>query len=254
MTIDCVALLLGRKGSKGLPGKNTMEVLGRPISHYSIMAAMNSKYVTDLYLSTDDEEIKNKVKEFDLQVIDRPKALCTDEALFEDALIHGYKEIIKRRNKKPDILVILMCNVVTIDNKLIDNAVDALLNDELADSAVSISILNMYSPLRARKLDENGYLQPFVPFETFGDPKTLSCDRDSQGDVFFADMSHSVSRSRALDDIDNGLLPQRWMGKKIIPVYNSYGCDIDLPWQVKASQWWLENNGFTEDITPYETS
>ena len=37
MTIDCVALLLGRKGSKGLPGKNTMHVLGRPISHYSIM-------------------------------------------------------------------------------------------------------------------------------------------------------------------------------------------------------------------------
>ena len=72
----------------------------------------------------------------------------------------------------------------------------------------------MYSPLRARKLDPNGYLELFISFEKFGDPSTLSCDRDSQGDVFFADMSHSVSRSRALDDIADGLLPQWWMGKK----------------------------------------
>ena len=120
MTIDCVALLLGRKGSKGIPGKNTMKILGRPISHYSIMAALNSKYVSDIYVSTDDDEIKNEANKFDLQIISRPDDLCTDEALFEDALIHGYKDIVRRRNKKPDMVVILMCNVVTIDNKLID--------------------------------------------------------------------------------------------------------------------------------------
>jgi CMP-N-acetylneuraminic acid synthetase len=254
MTIDCVALLLGRKGSKGLPGKNTMSIFGRPISHYSIMAALNSKHISELYLSTDDDQIKTQASEFNIEIIERPDELCTDEALFEDALIHGYKEIIKRRNKKPDMVVILMCNVATINNNLIDEAVDALINDDLADSAVSVSILNMYSPLRARKLAQDGYLYPFVPFETFGDPATLSCDRDSQGDVFFADMSHSVSRSRALDNIENGLLPQRWMGGKIIPVYNTYGCDIDLPWQAKATEWWLENNGFTIQTTPYDLS
>ena len=82
MTIDCVALLLGRKGSKGLPGKNTMNILGRPISHYSILAALNSKYVSELYLSTDDNVIKTQANEFNIQVIERPKELCTDEALF----------------------------------------------------------------------------------------------------------------------------------------------------------------------------
>ena len=100
----------------------------------------------------------------------------------------------------------------------------------------------------AMGVDEKGYLQPFVPFESFGDPETLSCDRDSQGDVFFADMSHSVSRSRALDDIAEGLLPQRWMGKKIIPVYQSYGCDIDAEWQVGASEWWITQNGLGKTL------
>jgi CMP-N-acetylneuraminic acid synthetase len=252
MSVDCIALILGRKGSKGLPGKNTMQILGRPISHYPIMAALNAKYIADVFVSTDDKKIKSEAKKFNLQVIDRPKELCSDAALFEDALIHGYHEIIKRRNRKPDMVVILMCNVVTVDNILIDNAVEALINDPEADSAVTVSKLNMYSPLRARKLSQDGYLKPFVSFESFGDPSSLSCDRDSQGDVFFADMSHSVSRSRALDDIDNGLLPQRWMGQKIVPVYNTYGCDIDLPWQVNASLWWLAERGFSDRVTPYE--
>ncbi len=62
MTIDCVAIILGRKGSKGLPGKNTMQVLGRPISHYSMMAAINSKYISDIFVSTDDMEIQSEAK------------------------------------------------------------------------------------------------------------------------------------------------------------------------------------------------
>ena len=242
MSLDCIAILLGRKGSKGLPGKNTMKILGR----------QNSKYISEIYVTTDDEEIMDAARSFDLEVIERPDSLCSDNALFEDALIHGYQEAAKRRGKKPDLVVILMCNVITVDNILIDTGIETLCDDPNADSAVSVSRLNMYSPLRARRQNENGYLLPFVPFESFGDPATLSCDRDSQGDVYFADMSHSISRASALDDIDNGLLPQRWMGQNILPVYNTYGCDIDLPWQVDASIGWLVEKGFTEDATPYE--
>jgi CMP-N-acetylneuraminic acid synthetase len=252
MSLDSIAILLGRKGSKGLPGKNTMKILGRPISHYSIMAAQNSKYVSEIYVTTDDEDIMAEASRFDLNIIERPDELCTDAALFEDALIHGYNEAVKRRGKKPDLVVILMCNVITVDNALIDTAIEALRDDPKADSAVTVSKLNMYSPLRARRQDEKGYLQPFVAFETFGDPATLNCDRDSQGDVYFADMSHSVSRSSTLDAIDDGLLPQRWMGQNILPVYNSFGCDIDEPWQVDASAQWLVEKGFSEEKTPYE--
>jgi CMP-N-acetylneuraminic acid synthetase len=252
MNLDTIAILLGRKGSKGLPGKNTMELLGRPISHYPILAAVNSRYVSDIYLTTDDDNIAAEARKLGADVIERPLELCTDEALFEDALVHGYEEAVRRRGEKPDIVVILMCNAVTVDAALIDTAVEALRDDPEADSAVSVSMLNMYSPLRARKQDAGGYLVPFVPFETFGDPNTLSCDRDSQGDVYFADMSHSVSRARALDTIADGLLPQRWMGQKILPVYNTFGCDIDLDWQVDTSVRWLKQKGFREDATPYE--
>ena len=253
MKKDVVAILLGRKGSKGLPGKNTSIILGRPISHYSLMAAEHSKFVSTTYLSTDDEEIIRASSRFEVELIERPKSLCTDEALFEDALLHAYKEILERRKgAKPEFVVVLMCNVITVTSELIDMGINALIENPDADSAVTVSRLNMYSPLRARKLNEKGFLLPFVPFETFGDPNKLSCDRDSQGDVFFADMSHSVCRAESLENMADGLLPQRWMGQNIIPVLNSFGCDIDEEWQVGASLSWLKSQGFSKMKTPYD--
>ena len=74
----------------------------------------------------------------------------------------------------------------------------------------------MWSPLRARKLDKNGLLKPFVKFEYFGNPKTLNCDRDSQGDVYFADMSLSTIRPKNLENLSKNLLPQKGWDKEYI--------------------------------------
>jgi len=253
VSVDAMAVLLGRKGSKQIVGKNTMEVLGRPICHYSILAALNSAYVRDVYVTTDDDLIMAEARRFDLDVIERPANLCTDEALFETALLHGYREAVQRRGSVPDYVVILMCNVMTITSGYIDLAIDALENDSAADSAVTVTQFNMYSPLRARKVDDFGYLQPFVPFEVFGDPATLNCDRGSQGDVLVANMSHSVSRSAALEHMDEGLLPQKWMGRKILPIFQDFGCDLDASWQIAASVSWARDNGFSDTTTPYDT-
>ena len=135
-----------------------------------------------------------------------------------------------------------MCNAVTVNETLIDQGIEALQNNKEADSAVTVSIFNMYSPLRARKINKKGYLDPFVPLESFGDPKTLNCDRKSQGDSYFADMSHSVVRSDCLENITNGLLPQKWMGNKILPIKNQLGCDIDDTWQIDMSVRWLKDH------------
>ena len=100
-----------------------------------------------------------------------------------------------------------MANAPTITGKLIDKGVQILRKNKNLDSAVTTSIYNMWSPLRARKADKSGLLRPFVPFKTFGNPKTLNCDRDSQGDVYYADMSVNVVRPLCLENIKNGLLP-----------------------------------------------
>ena len=102
----------------------------------------------------------------------------------------------------------------------------------------------MWSPLRARKLTKQKNLIPFVPFKNFGNPKTLNCDRDSQGDVYYADMSVSIVRPKCLENMEKGLLPQKWMGRKIAPIHSEGGCDVDYEWQLPMVEFWLKRNGF----------
>jgi len=153
--------------------------------------------------------------------------------------------------KKPEVVVLLFCNAPTILAETIDEGIRVLLSNAKLDSAVTVSAYNMWSPIRARKISSEGLLEPFVPFSTFGDLKAINCDRDSQGDVFFADMSVSIVRSRCLDDLNYGILPQRWMGRHIYPLKQWGGCDVDYPWQIPLVEYWLREHKFTESSVPY---
>lgn len=238
------ALLLGRDGSVGFPGKNTYPVLGRPLMAYPLLAATGSKNVDKVYVSTDSPAIKKIGLEYGAEIIDRPTELCTSSALGEHAYVHGYNVIKKANSEDLELMVLLFCNAATINPELIDQGIEALKRNPEYDSAVTVSKYNMWSPLRARKVGPDGLLHPFVPFETFGNPKTLNCDRDSQGDVWFADMSVSIVRPRCLEHLDDGLLPQKWMGQKIYPITQWGGCDVDYEWQIPQVEFWLKKHGY----------
>jgi hypothetical protein len=241
------ALVIGRAGSSGFPGKNLLNVLGRPLAAYPMIAARDSKLIDRIFLSTDCDELRGLGEEYGAEFIERPEYLATKEALGEDAYKHGY-EVIKERlladGRELETLTLLMCNAATISAELIDNGIELLRANPEADSAVSVSVYNMWSPLRARKKGDDGFLEPFVPFEAFEDVNRFNCDRDSQGDVFFADMGVSIVRPRCLESIETGLLPQKWMGKKILPIKNWGGLDLDYAWQIGMVEFWLREHGF----------
>jgi len=243
------AVLLGRKGSVGFPGKNTYKILGRPLILYPIKAAQGCPEIDKIYLSTDDQQLMKLAKENTVEVIQRPPELCTNGALGEDAYVHAYN-FVKERNKghKIELLVLLMCNAATITSETISKGIAVLKEHPDYDSAVTVSRYNMWSPLRARKIGADGLLEPFVPFEVFGNPKILNCDRDSQGDAWFADMGVSIVRPRCLENIEDGILPQRWMGRKIYPLKQCGGCDIDYKWQLPMVEYWLKEHGFQERL------
>jgi hypothetical protein len=242
------ALLIGREGSIGFPGKNTYPVLGKPLMTYPLLAAKKAKNVDQVYISTDSPRIKEIGLEHGAEIINRPPELATKEALGEHAFVHGYNQI-KNKAKTPiELIVLLFCNAATVLPETIDEGISILRSHKNYDSAVTVSKYNMWSPLRARKVGEDGLLHPFVPFKVFGDPRSLNCDRDSQGDAWFADMSASIVRPRCLENLDAGLLPQKWMGQKIYPLKQWGGCDVDYEWQIPQVEYWLKNHGFKENI------
>jgi len=237
------SLILGRKGSVGFPGKNTHFINGKPLSWYPMNAASKCMRISNHFISTDDEDLAKIGMELGFSHIVRPTELATSSALGDDAYKHGFDQICKELGKKPELLVLLFCNAPTVTPEMINKGIEILESNPEADSAVTVSKYNMFSPSRARRLDNSGYLKPYIPFEKYDSSSSINCDRDSQGDVWFADVAVSVVRAKNLEDLDGGLLPQKWMGKKIMPIYNVAGLDIDYEWQLGQVKWWLDEHG-----------
>jgi Cytidylyltransferase len=247
-----VAILIGREGSTGFPGKNTTAVLGKPMVAWPLAAARATPEIGRTYLSTDSPRLKEIGREYGALIIDRPPHLCTKEALGEHAYQHAHQVIaaeFAKERRRPELYVLLMANAPTISPAQLSEGIAVLRARPDYDSAVTVSCYNMWSPLRARKIGADGLLHPFVPFETFGDPETLNCDRDSQGDAWFADMGVSIVRSKNLDHLEDGLLPQKWMGQKIYPIKNEGGLDVDYAYQMPQAEFWLRKNGGTRAET-----
>lgn len=52
-----LALIAARGGSKGVPGKNILPICGKPLIQWTIDAALASRYIDRLILSSDDDDI-----------------------------------------------------------------------------------------------------------------------------------------------------------------------------------------------------
>lgn len=243
------ALIIGRKGSTGFPNKNITNFVGRPLMTYPILAAQNSSLIDEIYISTDSSKIKNIAMNHGLKNIERPKELATNEALAEDAFAHGYREIKRQSKQEIEFIVLLFCNGACITPGIIDKGIEFLREDKdkAFDSAATSSLYNMWSPLRAKKIINNA-LEPFFPIEMFNE---VSCDRGSQGDCWFADCSAFIVRPKCLEDLNYGENPFRWMGRKVYPLKQWGGLDLDYEWQQGQVEFWLRKHGFTETQTPY---
>ena len=234
------AVLTGRKGSKGFLKKNLFKVLGHPLAYYPMKAALDTPEVDKVYMSTDDEELMDLAKEYNVEVIEREAYLCTDEALSSDVFKHAY-DIIKK-DYTVELLVLLMCNAATITSKTISEGIKVLRKNNDYDSAVSVSKYNIWAPPRARRIDKDGFLKTYVPFEEYLDEEKITSDRESMDDAWFADMGVSIVQPRCLENIENGMPPQKWMGQKIYPLKQCGGLDVDYEWQIPQVEYWIKKH------------
>jgi len=233
-----ISVLIGRKNSKGFPGKNLVKINGKHLFCYPLEASIKCKIINKTFVCSDDKKINAISKKRGAEIIKRPKILSTNSALGENVFRYVYDKVKRKYKKKIELVVLLFCNTLCVNKENLQKAIKKIQTKKNIDSIVSVSRYNMWSPLRARKINKNGLLDPFVKFNYFGNPKTLNCDRDSQGDVWFADMGFSIVRPRCLENMKDGLLPQKWMGKKIFPFKQEAGFDIDYKWQLEGLKSW----------------
>jgi len=136
---NIICIIPARGGSKGLPGKNIIDFCGKPLLQWSVEQCYDSKYIKEIFVSTDDSRIEILVDTICRKII-RPSNLATDTSSSEDALKHALK-VINEEYKQYcpiDYVVFLQCTSPVRLTSDIDNALEMIIKEE-ADSLMSVS-------------------------------------------------------------------------------------------------------------------
>ncbi len=119
--MQILAVIPARGGSKGIPKKNIRLMYGKPLISYSINNAKNSHYITDVFVTTDSDEIAEVAEEYGAEVIKRDESLSSDLVTLDPVIYHAKNCAEKIKNKKYDVVVTLqptspLLKVATLDN------------------------------------------------------------------------------------------------------------------------------------------
>lgn len=133
-----LAFIPARGGSKGLPNKNILDLNGKQLIAYTILAAKKSGICDEIMVSTDSEEIANISKKFGANIpFIRPSKLASDNSPMMDVIMHTIKWY-ENRGKVFDIFLYLQPTSPLRNSSHIKNAFSLFFKKKV-DVVVSIN-------------------------------------------------------------------------------------------------------------------
>jgi len=141
--MEILCIIPARGGSKGIPLKNIINILGKPLLGYSLDAVKSSRYISRIVVSTDHSEIAKIAKDNGAEVITRPAEISGDLSSSEAALLHVMDSLKQSENYQPDLIVFLQCTSPLTLTEDIDGTIEKLIHEN-ADSALAVTSFHYY--------------------------------------------------------------------------------------------------------------
>ncbi len=130
-----IAIIPARGGSKGIPGKNIVNLGGYPLIAYSIAAAKLSSCIDRVVVSTDDQKIADIALQYGAEVpFLRPKELAEDNSPDIDFMAHAIDWFLKYEKEVPEYWVHLRPTTPLRNPNLVDQAIDEFVKKPEATS------------------------------------------------------------------------------------------------------------------------
>lgn len=165
--MNILGIILARGGSKGVPRKNLKPLAGIPLLAYTILEAQRSIRLSRLVVSSEDEEILALASRLGCGIVKRPGELATDQAASPPCVMHAIEYLQSHHGFNTDIAVLLQPTTPFRTFQTIDGCIDLLLEKD-ADSVVSVmKAPHFVNPHWVRKLDERGFLKPYLEDKDF---------------------------------------------------------------------------------------
>jgi CMP-N,N'-diacetyllegionaminic acid synthase len=232
-----LAVIAARGGSKGLPRKNIRILAGKPLIVWTIEKALKSSYLDKIIVSTDDREIAEIAKDSGAQVpFLRPSALASDHANSVDVVEHAIN-FLREKSELFDYIALLEPTSPLRKDSDIDRAVEALVNaGDNADSLVSLGKISLEHPWVAKKIDEQGFMAPFVEnAEEVTRRQELKDAFFPYGVIYLSSIS-SLLRNRTF--YPNRTIPlfiERWQCYEIDDIYDFIATETILKYYLQQS-------------------
>lgn len=147
-----LSIIPARAGSKGLPGKNVRPLCGKPLVAWSIEAALKSRYVDEVLVSTDGEEIARVATQFGANApFRRPDELSGDRATTFSVVEHALEYYESQLGCRFDLLVLLEPTSPLREDDDIDNMLERLTGRwEQYDSIISLGEVREHPSIMKR--------------------------------------------------------------------------------------------------------
>ena len=138
-----LAIIPARSGSKSIKDKNIVYYKGKPLIYHTIKAAIKSKLINRVIVSTDSKKYKKISEKFGAEVpFLRPKKFSTDHSLDYDYVLHATKFFFKKKYY-PDLIVLLRPTTPNRQISIIDKGIKLFIkNFKKYDSMRSVSEFN----------------------------------------------------------------------------------------------------------------
>ena len=139
-SMNILAVIPARSGSKSVPHKNIRDICGKPMIAYSIEHALKSKYINRVIVSTDSEEYAEISKKYGAEIpFIRPDEYATDTALDLDVFKHALTFLKEQEGYEADIVVQLRPTYPIRRIEDIDKMIEICMSDDSIDSVRSMS-------------------------------------------------------------------------------------------------------------------
>lgn len=223
--LEILAIIPARGGSKAIPRKNLAPLLGRPLITYTFDAAVDSKLLTRVIVSTDDHEIAATSRAAGIEVpFLRPAAIAQDSTPMIDVVRHALSALVPY---DPEVVVLLQPTSPLRTSAHIDAAI-SLATATDADTVVTVvEVPHQFNPVSLMKMSD-GFLTPYVEGEPIfrrqdkprlyarNGPAVLAIRREViDAGSLYGDRVRAVVMSKAesidIDDAEDLAIAELWL-------------------------------------------
>lgn len=160
--LKTLAVITARGGSKGLPKKNIKELNGKPLIAWTLEQAKGSKYIDEIFVSTDSQEIADVCEIFGVEVPElRPAELAQDNTSSMEVLNYTLKHL-ESEGKTFDYLLLLEPTSPLRKKDDLDNIIELAGQNIERTGVISVGEVHTEHPSIIKAISKMGNIIPFL--------------------------------------------------------------------------------------------